>query len=71
MTMPDSRHWTENRAGARELRRIFEARDGEWMTIQDAADHLGLPYKTARAYLAGLTGAGLLERVSVYKVKGQ
>lgn len=67
----DTRHWTDSRAGARELRRIFEARTGEWLTIQDAANHLGCNYKTARSYLAGLTGAGLLERVSIYKVKGE
>lgn len=61
-----------NRKGMTELRRVFETNVGEWMTVADAALHLGVSEKTARSYLSGLAGdGGLLERVSVYKVKGQ
>jgi DNA-binding IclR family transcriptional regulator len=63
--------WLNARAGAMELKRLFLANDGEWMTVKDAAQHLGIAEKTAASYLGGLVGQGLLERVSIYKVKGQ
>lgn len=65
--MKDRRH----RFGERELVNFFQANPGEELSIKDAACKLGCSAGSARNYLASLSGDGILERVSVYRLKAR
>jgi Fic family protein len=57
------------RKGQTALKTFFEANPSEELTVDDAAIKAQLTHKTAQTYLANLTGEGILERVSVYRLK--
>jgi response regulator of citrate/malate metabolism len=51
------------------LKEFFANNPDEELTIPDAASKLGISQKSAGTYLAALKGHGLLERVSIYRLK--
>lgn len=57
------------RRGETTLRDFFTANPGEELTIADAAAKIGIDQKSAATYLARLKGLGLLERISIYRLK--
>lgn len=50
---------------------FFARNPGEELSIEDAAQKFDLAPSTAAGYLANLAGDGELERVSVYRRKGE
>lgn len=55
----------------RRLREFFEANPTEELSVADAAAKFGCVPATVRAQLSTMTGSGVLERVSVYRVRQQ
>ena len=62
---------SENRRGVATLKKFFEANPDEELTTAEAAAKIGTSHHTAMNYLAHLKGQGVLERVSVYRLKGE
>lgn len=60
---------SESRKGFNALRDFFAANPDEELTIEDAAAKLGVNTTSAGSYLAKLKGMGMLERVSIYRLK--
>lgn len=57
------------RFGERTLVEFFKQNPDEELTADDAAAKIGCTAGSARNYLASLSGDGILERVSVYRLK--
>lgn len=53
------------------LKKFFADNPGEELTVEDTATKFGISFKRARNMLAALSGAGLLERVSIYRLKDE
>lgn len=57
------------RFGERALVDFFQQNPTEELTADDAAAKIGCSAGSARNYLASLSGEGILERVSVYRLR--
>lgn len=60
---------SNQRGGAETLRQFFAANPDEELTIEDAANKLGVNHKSAGSYLARLKAEGILQRISIYRAK--
>lgn len=60
---------SEKRKGEDTLIAFFSENPDEELTIADAAAKLGVNYHSAGCYLAKLKARGVLERVSIYRLK--
>lgn len=59
------------RLAERKLVDFFKNNPDEELTVDDAIAKFDLPRTSAMKYLAALSGDGLLERVSVYKLSSK
>lgn len=56
------------RLAERTLVDFFHANPGEELTVEDAAAKLGSSTRTAMNSLSTLAGAGILQRISIYRL---